>query len=191
MKNRIQKGFTLIELLLVVAVIAVLSVIIILTLNPAEILRQTRDASRVSDLSAVKSGILLFLSDVATSSSALGIQRVCYYYATGFTTTTCTSWFPTATAATVASTSRQINGAGWIPINLNAISSGAPFGTWPIDPVNNVNYFYSYTANSTSGFKLAAKMESVKYSASGSRDTVSTDGGVDNTTFEMGTVPDL
>lgn len=191
MKNHIPKGFTLIELLLVVAVIATLSVIIILTLNPAEILRQTRDASRVSDLNAVKSGILLFLSDVATSSSALGIPRVCYYYATGFTTTTCTSWFPTATVGTVASTSRQINGTGWIPVNLNAISSGAPFGTWPIDPVNNVNYFYSYTANATSGFKLAAKMESVKYSASGSRDVVSTDGGVDNATFESGTVPDL
>lgn len=188
MRNHTQKGFTLIELLVVIAIIAVLSVVVILTLNPAEILRQARDSNRVSDLSTLKSGISLFLSDVATSSAAIGVTRTCYYYAVGFTTTTCTSWFPTATAATIASSSRNVNGTGWIPINLNAISSGAPFGNLPVDPISNVNYFYSYVTNATSGFKLAAKMESVKYNASGSSDVVSTDGGNDNATYETGSV---
>ena len=37
-------AFTLIELLLVVAIIAVLAGVVILALNPAELLRQSRDA---------------------------------------------------------------------------------------------------------------------------------------------------
>ena len=38
MKNKNRKGFTLIELLIVIAIIAVLSVVVILSLNPAELL---------------------------------------------------------------------------------------------------------------------------------------------------------
>ncbi|MBI2048905.1 MAG: type II secretion system protein [Candidatus Liptonbacteria bacterium] len=184
MTSNTKKGFTLIELLVVIAIIAVLSVVVILTLNPAEILRQARDSNRISDLSTLKSGISFFLSDVSTSSSALGVSGRCYMAAPG--SSTC-SWFTTA-ASYATTTVRTVNGAGWIPINFNAISSGAPFGNLPADPTNNASYFYSYIANATSGFKLAARMESTKYNASGSSDIVSTDGGNDNTTYETGSV---
>src|SRR3989338_2108717 len=49
-----SKGFTLIELLVVIAIIAVLAVAVILTLNPAELLKQARDSTRVSDMSTLK-----------------------------------------------------------------------------------------------------------------------------------------
>jgi hypothetical protein len=45
---------------------------------------------------------------------------------------------------------------------------------------------YSYDASGTSLFKLAAKMESTKFSASGTSDVVSTDGGTSQTTYEIG-----
>ena len=48
-----RKGFTLIELLIVIAVIAILAVIVVLTLNPAELLRQSRDADRLSDMATL------------------------------------------------------------------------------------------------------------------------------------------
>lgn len=189
MRNNAPKGFTLIELLVVIAIIAVLSVVVILTLNPAEILRQARDSNRISDLSTLKSGLSFFLSDVSTSSGALGVSGRCYmYYPTSLSgTSTCSTWFATSNS-TSGSASKAVNGSGWIPVNFNAISSGAPFGNLPSDPTNNQNYFYSYITNATSGFKLAAKMESVKYSASGSSDVVSTDGGSDNYTYETGSV---
>jgi prepilin-type N-terminal cleavage/methylation domain-containing protein len=38
-------GFTLIELLVVIAILAIIAVVVILTLNPAELLRQSRDAN--------------------------------------------------------------------------------------------------------------------------------------------------
>ena len=135
-KNR--SGFTLIELLVVIAIIAILSVVVILTLNPAELLRQARDSNRVSDMATLKSAISLFEADVATSSaSALGVYGNLYnsgnsvgsmalsstYIGTG-----ALNWgYATSTVVTVSSTntSRSINGTGWIPTNLSAISSGA------------------------------------------------------------------
>ncbi|HEY4525527.1 MAG TPA: prepilin-type N-terminal cleavage/methylation domain-containing protein, partial [Candidatus Paceibacterota bacterium] len=46
-----RKSFTLIELLIVIAIVAILSTVVIITLNPAELLRQSRDSVRLSDLS--------------------------------------------------------------------------------------------------------------------------------------------
>ena len=49
--NSPKKGFTLIELLIVIAIIAILAVVVVLVLNPAELLRQSRDSQRLSDIS--------------------------------------------------------------------------------------------------------------------------------------------
>lgn len=186
--KRHSQGFTLIELLVVIAIIAILSVVVILTLNPAELLRQSRDSNRISDLATIKSAISLFLADgQATSTTSLGTARTCYMYGSPAPSSSCLTWFATQTA-TSGIASRAVSGAGWIPVNFSAISSGAPLGQEPIDPTNNANLFYSYISTSTNyGFKLAAKLESTKYSASGTSDVVSTDGGTDNTTYEQGT----
>jgi len=58
-----RRGFTLIELLVVIAIIAILAVVVVLTLNPAELLRQSRDANRVSDMATLTSALNLYLTD--------------------------------------------------------------------------------------------------------------------------------
>ena len=209
--NKKQKGFTLIELLVVIAIIAILAVVVILTLNPAELLRQARDSNRVSDFATLKSALSLYATDVTTattmygynSAGTVGIGGIFTLY-TGnsgglliassaisqFTTTsTLNQWgfLGGETGANIASTtSRVITGAGWIPVNLAAISSGAPIAVLPVDPVNNGQLMYVYAA-STTVFKLASKMESLKYGNSGSNDVVSNDGGNSTTTYEQGT----
>jgi prepilin-type N-terminal cleavage/methylation domain-containing protein len=195
MSSKTNKGFTLIELLVVIAIIAVLSIVVILTLNPAELLRQARDSNRISDMATLKSAISLFLADVSTSSAALGDYTKCYVDVSGVNgTSSCSSWFTAATLpATVQSTtlalSRSISGTGWIPINFNAISSGAPIGQLPIDPLDNdKTHFYSYRPTSTMMFKIAANMESAKYSnGGGASDIESTDGGANADMYETGT----
>jgi prepilin-type N-terminal cleavage/methylation domain-containing protein len=189
-KNR--SGFTLIELLVVIAIIAILSVVVILTLNPAELLRQARDSNRVSDMATIKSAESLFEADVATSSAnALGTYGWLYANSGAATSTTgygVSNWgYASTTFVTGVSTtaSRLVNGSGWIPTNLSAISSGAPIGAFPVDPVNNASYTYTFAASSTV-FKLATKMESVKYNYLGGGDVVSTDGGMNTTTYEQG-----
>jgi prepilin-type N-terminal cleavage/methylation domain-containing protein len=48
-----QKGFTLIEILLVVAAIAILAGIVVVSVNPAKQLRDTRDAERRSEIATI------------------------------------------------------------------------------------------------------------------------------------------
>src|SRR5581483_10640682 len=107
--------------------------------------------------------------------------------------TNCQNWIPDASTAVNASTSRNINGSGWIPVNFTAISAGSPFGQEPVDPLVSSNrYFYSYFATSSNNtFKVAATMESQKYAAGGGGDVETSDGGVDVNIFEGGTNPAL
>ncbi len=204
-----RKGFTLIELLVVIAIIAVLSVVVILTLNPAELLKQARDSNRISDMGTLKSAISLWLADVSSTANnamgAIGMLDVSYNpggvsssvvpYINGAGCSTCYGYASTTLqgggVGYTSSTSRGINGGGWIPIIFSNISSGAPMGSEPIDPINASPTVYTYVASTGTQFKMAAKLESSKYSFNGGSDAVSTDGGNSTSTFEGGSNPAL
>jgi type IV pilus assembly protein PilA len=204
MNNRRQKqrkGFTLVELLVVIAIIAVLSVVVVLTLNPTELLRQSRDSQRISDFATLKSAINLYLFDATSTnlaSSSFG-YNACYLSTTqGNGTTTAKCGVFSKTYANIASTTsanyRLNNSSGWLPVNFSQITFGTPLGTLPVDPTNNASYYYAYAATSTGNatyFQLDTFMESKKYNASGTNDVVSTDGGTNNAAFEVGTQPTL
>jgi len=198
-----KKGFTLIELLVVLAIVAILSVVVILTLNPAELLKQARDSNRLSDLSTMKSAISLYLADVsspnlAANASHLNDYTYCWTSApayvpvptgdTGaahcgvFSAGGATSNYGTSTTAN----NRNVNATGWIPVNFTSISSGAPIGNLPVDPVNSSLYYYAYVATSSLTFQLDAVLESTKYTAN-----MSSDGGPNNNAFETGTAAGL
>jgi prepilin-type N-terminal cleavage/methylation domain-containing protein len=193
-KNRKQKGFTLIELLVVIAIIAILAVVVVLTLNPAELLRQARDSNRISDFATLKSSLGLYEEDV--SSTNLGTYTTLYSSQTNGTTNISTTYIGTSTPgnwgfqsadvfSVTTTPSRAVNGTGWLPVAFSNISSGAPIGSLPVDPINNASFTYAYVASGTA-YKLAAKMESAKYGFGGSNDVVSTDGGNSTSTYEQG-----
>ena len=196
--NKNKKGFTLIELLVVIAIIAILDVVVVLTLNPAELLRQARDSNRISDFATLKSALGLYAEDVNTTTAMYGNTSTVHLYATsGAVTSTSATYIGAANgyygfssstntyAVIVSSTSRGVDGTGWMPINFNAISSGAPLGSLPVDPSNSGANIYVYAATSTS-YKLATKMESSKYGFNGTNDVVSSDGGANTSTYEQG-----
>ena len=54
-----HKGFTLIELLIVIAILAILATTVVLVLNPAQILAETRDGQRLNDMGTLQSAISL------------------------------------------------------------------------------------------------------------------------------------
>ncbi|MBI4085521.1 MAG: type II secretion system protein [Candidatus Liptonbacteria bacterium] len=184
-----KKGFTLIELLVVVAILAILSVVVILTLNPAQLLAQARDSQRLSDMSTINSSIALYLQDV--ESPSVGAANVCYGSApTTPNSAGCGGRMSASDPTVTTSTSpASTTGAGWIPINFATINGGSPLGSEPMDPVNSATYFYSYATNASSNYQyeVNANMESTKYSASGTSDVESADGGTNVNIFEMGT----
>jgi prepilin-type N-terminal cleavage/methylation domain-containing protein len=202
-KNR--KGFTLIELLVVIAIIAVLAVVVVLTLNPAELLRQARDSNRLSDFATMKSALALYGTDVQTTtllyaggggtyrlypSDMAATSPASTTLAVYISTSTTGSWgFLGGETAPLTSdhTGRAIDGTGWIPVNFNAISSGAPISSLPVDPTNSGQQTYVFAASSTGIYKLATQMESAKYKNGGTADVQTGDGGNTIYAYEQGT----
>jgi prepilin-type N-terminal cleavage/methylation domain-containing protein len=201
-KEKTQKGFTLIELLVVIAIIAILAVVVVLTLNPAQLLAQARDSNRISDFATIKSALALYGTDVQTTTPMYGTTGYTgggaydLYSADASaptstsnynTTSSITSWgFLGGETGVITTSSRAVNGTGWIPVNLTAISAGAPIGVYPVDPVNTgITNMYVYAATTTS-WKVTCNMESAKYSHGGSNDVESYDGGNTLYAYEQG-----
>ena len=160
--------------MVVIAIIAILAVVVVLTLNPAQLLAQSRDANRLSDLATLNSAINLYNTDQSGASTySLGLSSTTYVSIPDPTASaTCGGLGGNFTSGGyftcgTATSSRAVNGTGWIPINFNAISAGSPIGALPVDPVNNTssNLYYSYQTNGST-FRLVATPESQKYLAS-------------------------
>jgi prepilin-type N-terminal cleavage/methylation domain-containing protein len=203
-----NKGFTLIELLVVIAIVAVLAAAVVLTLNPAELLRQTRDATRLADFSTIKSAMALYLVDVPAGSYSIGNGANCYveFTAAGPMTAGCdpdgagalTARFAAGTVTVSAAPIQDIDATGWIPVNFTLISSGSPISALPSDPAQSMasDLFYAYRPAAAAGvcttgttcivYEINANMESAKYAAE-----EGIDGGNDANRFEAGTDPGL
>ncbi len=168
-----KKGFTLLELLIVIAILAILATVVILVLNPAEYLKQTRDARRMSDLGTVRDSINLFLA--TTSTPGLTAATTCTVTAcTGCPLGTCTANLITLT-----------NGTGWVNVNFNSLTNGSPISKLPLDPTNSTTNYYAYRgwtdAGSNPQFELDTVLESAKYSPNNG-----TDGGNQASWYELG-----
>ena len=179
-----NKSFTLIELLVVLALVAILSVVVVMTLNPAELIKQARDSNRLSDLSTINTALNLFSADV--TSGFMGTSTV-IYVSIPDTSPTCANIglpaIPTSTYTYNCVTSanlRNTNGTGWIPVNFQRISSNSPISQLPIDPQNATSTKY-YTYVTGGSWKVMATPESEKYTA-----TAGTDGGSNIGQFEVG-----
>jgi len=189
-----KKGFTLIELLVVIAILALLMSIIIITLNPAEMLKKARDSKRIADLNALRTALNLYITD--QTSPSIGTANYCYFSTPASTAPTCYQTAGCTTPYCVASTAlRGVTGSGWIPVNFNAISSGSPLSALPVDPRNVTTspyLYYSYAPDTTNvTFELDANMESSYFASGGSGDVESTDGGNASTLYEIGSDPGL
>jgi len=191
----------LIELLVVIGILAILTTITVLVLNPAQLFAQARDSQRISDMGTLKSAISLYLTSSGGSDldGASGTFTCGTNYGASFAPVTAGSpGAPfSATIAVPHTGNFDISGAGWVPVNLASTTGGSPIPVLPRDPVNGtqsgVDYFYAYACdNSLKTFELNANMESQRYSAGGDDDVESTDGGnrnaIDATAlYEVGT----
>jgi prepilin-type N-terminal cleavage/methylation domain-containing protein len=205
MKNTNKKGFTLLELLIVIGILAVLATVAILVINPAELLRRSRDSARLSDLSTIKSAIGLYLTDVVDPDMSASATYNCSNEASGRTIfvssavgatncpTSCAACSPAANFIASSTNPGAINSTGWIPINFTTMSTGSPLGNVPVDPTNTcattaassrLVYYYSCNqANLT--FIVTGRMESTYYTTT--NPVANKDGGTHADIYEVGT----
>lgn len=192
-----KKGFTLLELLIVIGILAILSSVAVLVLNPAELLRQARDSQRINDLAALNNALALYSATVATV--ALGTDGLAYTHKTGTaspmgTGTSCGGVSPGTVTGNVL---RTVTNSGWVPVNFTDIPGGSPLAVLPIDPSNvtgtgtSSQLVYWYKKSGTTAWELNMRTESVRYSNTGPNDAVSTDGGNCIDYYEIGTDPGL
>lgn len=190
-----RSAFTLIELLIVIAIIAILSVVVVLVLNPAQLLQQSRDTNRISDMSTLNTALSVYQ---AQGGGSPGLSNVVYVSIPDPAATTtlgdqCQGLGLISLPATytyhcaATSTYRAVDSTGWIPINFTTISSGAPIGQLPVDPINTSSSreYYTYTTNGTQ-YEVTSVMESSKYQIGGSSDIISGDGGYLASVYERG-----
>ena len=195
MKKDTRRAFTLIELLVVIAILAILAVVVVLVLNPAELLKQSRDANRLSDMQTLNSALGFYTTDqTGASSFSLGSSSVLYVsvpdpMATSSLGDQCQGLglpaLPTGWTYQCASPSvyHNTDGTGWIPVDFKTISAGSPVGSLPVDPVNTTStrLYYTYATNG-SQYQLYSHFESSKNVP----DEALT-GGYDPASYKMGT----
>jgi prepilin-type N-terminal cleavage/methylation domain-containing protein len=168
-----RRAFTLIELLVTIGVVAILSIVVVLVVNPAEILRQSRDSVRLNDVKTIDGMVSAYQQAVGGSLGTPGVTYVSIPdpTATSSAGTDCTgdgAPFTGGGAFHCAATSnlRKVDGTGWIPVNLAAAPDGLSIGALPIDPVNTTssNQYYLYQTDGTT-YEIKALPESQTYTA--------------------------
>ncbi len=170
------KGFTLIELLIVIGIIAILATAVLLVINPAQILAETRDTQRLNDLDVVRSAINLYSINVVNPTF------------TGVWNCTLSPVAAPCLGAT-ANVVRTTGGAGWVDVNFNSMGGGSPISVLPLDPVGTQTaaLHYSFETNNTSKtYEITAQMESAKYVNGGTGDKETPDGGNNANCYEVG-----
>lgn len=191
-----KKGFTLLELLIVIGILAILATAAVLVLNPAELLRQARDSTRVSDLASLTTALGLYLTTANPIDLDAGGARC-------KNDTGIFSYFSHVAAATtsigitgtplVNSAVRAVDGTGWMPVNFTLAAGGSPISNLPIDPTNTATFAYSYGCDANaSTLELNANLESTKFTSGSDNKEINTaDGGDLDTIYEVGTEPGL
>ena len=168
-----RSSFTLIELLVVLALVAILSVVVVMTLNPAELIKQARDSNRLSDLSTINTALNLFSADV--TSGFMGTSTVVYVSIPDNASSTCGSLglptLPSGYTYNCVTTQnlRNTDGSGWIPVNFQSISSNSPISQIPIDPINTTTTGNYYTYITGGSWQLSVRVESQKYALEASK----------------------
>ncbi len=149
-KIKRRKSFTLAELMVVIVIFAILSAIVIFTLNPMRLFDNVRDNRRITDITSLHKAIG-FIESWSITDLNYGNPTTVYI--------SIPSDFPDCSdilvdlpeltpgysyACQTKANYRKTNGDGWIPIDFQVNQGNYYLSSLPVDPENNSDYFYAY-----------------------------------------------
>ncbi len=139
-----------------------------MVINPAELLKQSRDSTRYADIDALNKA----LSVTAIDNLSLGTASKVYIGIADTSGTCANLGLPTLPTGwtyncVTTTTLRNVDGTGWLPVNLTSASIGSPLSSLPIDPTNATTSgnYYAFTSSGSSWNIKASQFESSKYIA--------------------------
>jgi prepilin-type N-terminal cleavage/methylation domain-containing protein len=172
-KTKSARGFTLVELLVVIAIIAILAAVVILIVNPLEVTRRARDATRLGDLANVQQAINVTVQESTQSGS----------------TVLCNGGSAPCVGRTTDAGAQGSSGGGWIKVNLT-LQNAVQVPNLPVDPQNTTTNHYTYCSNGTA-WEINTRLESAQQTDDAGLDKDGKDGGDDITVYETGSDPGL
>lgn len=153
-RNNFQKGFTYVELMVSLAILLLLIFLVTVFVDPKSQIEKSRDEKRMTDISTLDRAINEFLLDQKRYPDLEDVIR-------------------TSTSLPVGSTALNNSNLGWILDDLSPY-----LDKQPTDPLNNEQFFYTYT-HSTMSYEINAKLEFFI-------DAMVNDGGNDSNLYEIG-----
>lgn len=130
--TRAKPSFTLVELLVVIAIIGILAAVVMIAINPMEMMRKGRDSTRLQDLENVRKAVDMTVAQGGSFSGAVGPLN--------------SQDHGRGCAA----------GSGWV----RNIDLCAHLSTLPVDPTNNSTYRYEFRVNASGNYELRCNLES-------------------------------
>ncbi len=168
LQYRALRGFTLVELSLTIAIVAGLTAVAVIAMNPAELSAQMRDGQRIAAVGTLRETLGVLIAENPSLPTGFGLTNFAYISLPD-THSDCRNIInlPPRTDGRVyhcvtAANLMRIDGTGWMPVNLTAIRGGSPISVLPIDPINNASFFYEYLPSAHHRYAFSARIESIR-----------------------------
>ena len=157
-----EKGVALVDTLIVMGFVGLAVILIMIYVDPLNIVKRNRDIARLEDVDAVSRAIHLALLEGEISLK---------------------DTFDCGTCNTLKGTV-AVNGTGWVEYTPLDGKRGLSryLEELPVDPINNKKFFYKFVSDGLQGYKIAVPLESVEHKVK-----MRLDSGIYPDLYEVGT----
>jgi type IV pilus assembly protein PilA len=163
-----KKAFTLIELLVVVGIVSLLAGVMVIAINPIEMIKQGRDSKRLQEIQSIRQMVNIALADSQITLNGTSSVRA------------------SGNSVDDGTLISDDGSAGWVKVSTVSGAEGLRkyISELPADPQGFSAPGSGYEWESDGEyFVIRTSFETEKYQTT----YAATDGGADNTKFEIGT----